>query len=156
MNIFLLVAIVIICLAIGFLSGMLVAGYHREGTEPDKHSGPIVPEYQELLAPLPPPAPQYTPTPKLAETPTFTSAEIPPPPIPPTANVPQSMVEQINDILQKDLLASPLRNTFIKISELPEGIVVWVENHSYPGVDAMPAGEARDLVQAAVRKWELR
>jgi len=156
MNVFILIAIVIICLAIGFLVGMLVTGYRRESPEADQSGRKNTQEHADLLSPLPPPAPPFVPDAAPSIIPPLTNSKTLDPIIPPDIKVPQSMVEQINDILQKDLESSPLRDMFIKISELPEGVVVWVGNQSYPGVDAIPPGPARDLVQAAVRKWELK
>ena len=69
---------------------------------------------------------------------------------------PLTMIEQINHILQDELARSPLKGLYINLLELPEGIVVWVDNQSYPGVDAVPEGEAKELIRMAVNKWERR
>jgi hypothetical protein len=75
---------------------------------------------------------------------------------PKPAPVMKSIVQQIDDILQEKVARSSLAETGIKLQELPQGVLVWVGNQSYQGVDALPDGEAKDLIHAAVKEWEKR
>ncbi len=68
----------------------------------------------------------------------------------------RSIVQQIDDILQEKVTHSPLANTGIKLQETPQGVLVWVGSQSYQGVDMLPEGEAKALINAAVREWERR
>jgi len=68
----------------------------------------------------------------------------------------KSIVQQIDDILQDKVARSPLADTGVKLQETPQGVLVWVGNQSYQGVDALPEGEAKTLIHAAVKDWEKR
>jgi hypothetical protein len=68
----------------------------------------------------------------------------------------KSIVQQIDDILQDKVARSPLAETGLKLQETPQGVLVWVGNQSYQGVDALPEGEAKALIHAAVKDWEKR
>jgi hypothetical protein len=90
----------------------------------------------------------------------------PPPPVSPVqprldnrpkaAPVIKSIVEQINDILQDKVAVSPLAEVGVKLQESPQGVLVWIGNQSYQGVDTVPEGDAKALIRAAVNEWERR
>lgn len=73
-----------------------------------------------------------------------------------THGEPKSIVEQINDILQVKVKTSSFADEGLKLQETPSGVLVWVGKASYQGVDALPAGEARKMIQEAVKEWESR
>jgi hypothetical protein len=100
----------------------------------------------------------------------LTSAQIedltPPPPVAPVqprldnrpkaTPVAKSIVEQINEILQDKVAASPLSETGVKLQESSQGVLVWIGKQSYQGVDTVPEGDAKALIRAAVNEWERR
>lgn len=66
-----------------------------------------------------------------------------------------SIVTQIDAILQDMLVGSVLANQTIRISEdSTQGVVVQHNTNVYPGINAVPEGEVKQMVLAAVRKWE--
>lgn len=74
----------------------------------------------------------------------------------PEKNKPVNLIVQIDAILQ-DLVArssSPERK--IRLAEDPlQGVVVWVGQDKFMGIDSVPDDEIRLLIQRAVRDWEL-
>lgn len=111
----------------------------------------------------PQPHPTDTPVPMV-----ITEAQLdeimPPPPVTPVAarldnrskikEEPKSIVQQINDILQDKVTQSSFANAGIKLQETPQGVVVWIGNQSFQGIDSVPEGEAKGLIRAAVKQWE--
>ena len=77
-------------------------------------------------------------------------------PKPPPSSAPKSIVEQINDVIQDKLTGSPLEEEGIKLQETPKGVLVWVGNQSYQGLESLPEGEAKKIIRAAVAEWEKR
>jgi hypothetical protein len=70
---------------------------------------------------------------------------------------PTSIVAQIDEILQEILPLSPLANKQIKLTEDPDqGVVVWVDNQCYSGVDGVPDPDVRALLRKAAQEWENR
>jgi hypothetical protein len=68
--------------------------------------------------------------------------------------VTKSIVEQINDLIQDKITNTPLAETGIKIQETPKGVIVWIGNQSYPGLDTVPEGEAKQMIRKVVAEWE--
>ncbi len=127
--------------------------------------------------PLPVPVPQ-PPVPATAVTPT----PVPPlpvstigvqPPVPPapyaaavaapktaveTAKKPAvSMVEQIDEILQDIIQRSDNPSRRIKlVEERNQGVIVWVDQEHFNGIDAVTNDSARELIRAAAKEWERR
>lgn len=66
----------------------------------------------------------------------------------------KSIVEQINDIIQEKIPGTPLEETGIKLQETPKGVLVWVGNQSYLGLDSLPEGDAKKIIRIAVAEWE--
>ena len=115
------------------------------------------------------PAPKPTPQPTV-EAPAATPREMPrpiatpiaapiTPPPPPTAeqpkNGPTTMVAQIDEILQEMLAQSTLGHRGVRLLETPpDGVVVWVGLERFDGLDAVPCPEVRQIIQAAVDRWE--
>jgi len=121
--------------------------------------------------PQPPtPPPSVTPTP-IPPVPSATVASQPSvPPVPYAAAVPTpkpaaetvkkpavSMVEQIDEILQEIIQRSDNPNRRIKlVEERNQGVVVWVEQEHFSGIDAVTNESARELIRAAAKEWERR
>lgn len=67
----------------------------------------------------------------------------------------ESIVEQINNILQIRIAGSPLAQRDIRLIESPtSGVVVKVGPLYFDGVDAVTDPEVKAAVQAAVAEWE--
>jgi hypothetical protein len=69
----------------------------------------------------------------------------------------ESIVSQIDDILQDKLRESPLSGEPIRLMEWPQkGMVVMVGLEQYDSVDEVPNEEIKKLIRAAVSEWEER
>ena len=67
----------------------------------------------------------------------------------------KSIVEQIDEILQKKLAASATENRAIRLVESQnKGVVVWVGLQHYNGIDEVPDPEVIALIRSAVAEWE--
>ena len=70
---------------------------------------------------------------------------------------PNSIVAQINQILQDKLLTSPLGNRGISLTEVPgHGVVVWVGLEHFEGIDSVPDPEVKQIIRESVNEWENR
>lgn len=68
---------------------------------------------------------------------------------------PMSIVEQIDEILQAKLAASPIENRAIRlIEEENQGVSVWVGLTRYNSIDEVEDEEAFKIIQSAVAEWE--
>jgi uncharacterized protein YneF (UPF0154 family) len=66
-----------------------------------------------------------------------------------------SIVDEVNDILQKRLTGSPLAGKGIHLMENHnKEIRFWVGLNSYDDVDEIPDPEVRQIIDAAVKEWE--
>jgi hypothetical protein len=66
-----------------------------------------------------------------------------------------SVIDEVNDILQKKLAGSPLAGKGIHLMENHNReIRFWVGLNSYNDVDEIPDPEVRKLIDAAVKEWE--
>jgi hypothetical protein len=113
--------------------------------------------------PSPPPAPIQTPP-----TPAPVQPASAPPPPPPAASRPatiakddrpaapaNSIVAQIDSILQANLAGTPLESRGIFLSQSPEGGVnVYVGLTRYNGIDDVLDPEIKAAIRAAIAEWE--
>lgn len=82
------------------------------------------------------------------------------PPLPPLKNAEKhqrqkSIVEQVDEILQDLLETSPIQGKNIRLMELPDkGVIVWVENENFDGIDSVPDEEVKQMIKQAVKQWE--
>jgi len=69
----------------------------------------------------------------------------------------ESMVAQIDAVLQKQLAGSSLAGRGIRLVETPEaGVQVWVGLQVYDGIEAVPEEEVKIAIKRAVADWEKR
>jgi hypothetical protein len=68
---------------------------------------------------------------------------------------PKSIVEQVDEILQKRLANSPYSKRLIRLVDAPGGgVEVLVDAKKYEGVGDVPDLEVRDFIQECVKEWE--
>lgn len=98
------------------------------------------------------------PTPRLSQKPT----PAPKPAVPQSTKdkkepipEPQSIVEQVDSILQVQMVGTPLIGKGIRLQESPEGgVIVWVGINKFEGVDEVPDEEIKAAIRAAISVWE--
>lgn len=108
----------------------------------------------------PPPAPKPAPVTALPSVAPAVTARTAPsaPPIPKMEpSAPQTMVGQIDAILQEKLADSPLAHQGIKLEESSEGgVTVVVGMQRYAGVNEVSDPHIQALLRAAIAEWEKR
>lgn len=68
---------------------------------------------------------------------------------------PQSIVAQIDAILQTQLAGTPLVEKGIRLQEsLEGGVIVWVGIEKYQGLDEVPDEQIKAAIRAAISAWE--
>ena len=68
---------------------------------------------------------------------------------------PQSIVEQIDDILQSQMVGTSLMDRGIRLQESPEGgVLVWVGMEKFEGVNEVPDEQIQAAIRAAISVWE--
>jgi hypothetical protein len=69
----------------------------------------------------------------------------------------KTIVAQIDEILQDMLVNTPMADRKIRLLEMPnQGVVVKVGLDQYPGIEAVPDQEIRNLIRQAVSTWEAK
>jgi hypothetical protein len=67
----------------------------------------------------------------------------------------KSITEQIDEILQEKLSATPHHQRGIRVHSGPKGHALFsADGHDYDAVDNVPDAEVRGLIRAAVAEWE--
>jgi hypothetical protein len=95
-----------------------------------------------------PPIPKPTPQPSAPRAPTIAKEDRPAAP----AN---SIVTQIDAILQARLAGSPLEGRGVFLTQSPEGgVIVYVGLTRYTGVEDVPDAEVKAAIRAAISEWE--
>ena len=121
-------------------------------------------------SPAPPSKPQPASSPQAAQLSTIgSSATLPPgpgtgerPTAPPvdkvnkeTVSEPESIVTQVDSILQAQMTGTPLMEKGIRLMESPEGgVIVWVGIDKYEGVNEVPDEQIKAAIRAAIAAWE--
>ncbi len=109
--------------------------------------------------PRPAPSPRETPSsgtmpasvPSSLSKPVLSSGEAKDEP----ATAPQSIVEQIDTILQSQMVGTPLMERGIRLQESPEGgVLVWVGMEKFEGVSEVPDEQIQAAIRAAISVWE--
>jgi hypothetical protein len=68
---------------------------------------------------------------------------------------PKSIVEQVDEILQKRLATSPYSHRLIRLVDAQGGgVEVLVDAQKYDGVGDVPDPDVRDFIQQCVKEWE--
>ena len=66
-----------------------------------------------------------------------------------------TIAQQIDNLLQDLTAVSPLAGHGLRVAGSPDGLVSFeLDGHSYPDIDSVPNPMARDLLRAAVKRWE--
>jgi hypothetical protein len=69
----------------------------------------------------------------------------------------ESIVSQIDAVLQEKIKNSPLAGEPIRLMELTgRGMVVMIGLDQYDTVDDVPGGEIKEMIHSAVKEWERR
>ncbi len=67
----------------------------------------------------------------------------------------KTIVEQVDDILQDILISEGQKERNIRLSEMVNrGVIVWIGQKYYEGIEAVPDDDVKELVRRAVRVWE--
>ncbi len=117
---------------------------------PSMKTSPPPPSDQPKPAPVSPmlSTPKPTPPPAMPRASTISKEDRPSPP----AN---SIVKQIDTILQARLAGTPLGERGIFLTQSPEGgVSVYVGLTRYTGVDEVPDAEVKAAIRAAISEWE--
>lgn len=100
--------------------------------------------------PAPPPRPVATPPAPVSKPATAAKKKAAEPEPAPT-----SIVGQINLILQARIADTPLASPGVALIESPSGgVLVYIGLDKYEGVDAVPDGEVKTAIRAAIAEWE--
>lgn len=76
-------------------------------------------------------------------------------PAPVIEEEPKSMVRQIDEILQAQLIGTPSGSQKIYLTEDPRrGVLVCVGSATYEGIGAVPEGDVKKLLKSSVQEWE--
>lgn len=66
-----------------------------------------------------------------------------------------TIAQQIDNLLQDLTAVSPLAGRGLRVAGSPEGLVSFeIDGASYSDIDSVPDAGARDLLRAAVKRWE--
>jgi hypothetical protein len=130
----------------------------QKGATPPPQPKPVqspkgAPSSQEASPPPPP-----SPSPRPSSAPAAESR----PPVSPSANsedepaaAPDSIVAQIDSILQSQIAGTPLIEKGIRLQESPEGgVIVWVGMSKFQGVEDVPDEQIKAAIRAAISVWE--
>jgi len=69
----------------------------------------------------------------------------------------QSMVAQVDEILQEKIIAANMQKWAVRLTELPnKGMMVLVGLEKYEGIDDVPYERVRVIIRESVSEWERR
>jgi len=67
----------------------------------------------------------------------------------------QTIVEQINDVLQEKLAGTPYEQRGLILQDnLNNGVIVYVGGEKYEGIELVPYPDAQELIRSSVAEWE--
>jgi len=120
-----------------------------QGDRQEKPSPQAASSSQGIPAPTPRPALKPAPTPPPTATPRSGDDKNEP------VSAPQSIVGQIDSILQAQMVGTPLIEKGIRLQESPEGgVIVWVGIDKFETVDDVPDEQIKAAIRAAISVWE--
>jgi len=68
---------------------------------------------------------------------------------------PKPFLEEIDELIQEKVAATPLAGRGLKVEASPTGSAVfWIDGNAYEGIDQLPDAAARAFVQGVIREWE--
>ena len=77
--------------------------------------------------------------------------------VPVKTSAPQSMVAQVDAILQEKIIEAKMQKWAVRLTEFPtRGMVVLVGLEQYDGIDEVPYERVRKIIRASVAEWERR
>jgi len=127
-------------------------------------ASPAVPASQPAASPRPASAPPAASTAAMPPLPAAATVE----PVkvtlgqsraarPAAAPQPKTIVQQIDEVLQKRLAGTPLGTRNIHLAEgLGGSVEVWIGLQKYKGIDEVPDPEVVAAIRAAISEWETR
>ena len=122
----------------------------RSAPAPSMKTSALPPSDQPKPAPGSPvpSTPKPTPPPATPRASTISKEDRPSPPT-------NSIVTQIDAILQARLAGTPLEGRGVFLTQSPEGgVIVYVGLTRYTGVDEVPDPEVKAAIRAAISEWE--
>lgn len=70
---------------------------------------------------------------------------------------PKPFLEEIDELIQQKVAATPLAGRGLKVAASPTGSAVfWIDGEAYEGIDQLPDAAAQTFVQAVIKEWEKR
>jgi hypothetical protein len=79
------------------------------------------------------------------------------PDVNPSALFSQSMVSQVDAILQEKIHRAGMEKWAIRLTEFPQrGMVIMVGLEQYDNFDDVPYEQARNIIRESIREWEQR
>ncbi len=66
----------------------------------------------------------------------------------------KTVAEEIDEILQVLILETPLAGRGLKVADSLHGVSFSIDGRNYDSVDLIPDDEARNLIRAAIQKWD--
>jgi len=68
---------------------------------------------------------------------------------------PLSIVEQVDEIFQDMIENTPIKEQNVRLTEMHnKGVIVWIGNEYYEGIQAVPDENIKQTIKQAVKKWE--
>jgi hypothetical protein len=122
-------------------------------------AAPIVqPAFEPVPQPEPPPMPlKPAPIQKQNEETVQPPVNSQPVAVPAEKKTAQSIVAQIDDILQAQIKGTEMESRGIRLVESPtHGVTVWIGLKAYQGMDTIPDEEVNLAIRTAVKEWEAR
>ncbi len=122
---------------------------------PAKPVAAQMPSLSSRTTPPPIAAPQTPPSAASVSQPVPTPVVPAPAKSSPEEAAPTTMVGQINTILQKNLVGTPLESQGIRLVESPQGgVIVFVGISKYQGVGDVPDLQVQAAIKNAIAEWE--
>ncbi len=139
--------IAVLCLAIGYVAGLLVSSVFGNRSKNRPEAGKPGTSIETGKGE----------TGVVSVLPESKAGEIQPKvsPRPPKPLAQKSIVAQVDEILQTQISGTALAVRGVKLSEAPgDTVTVWIGLEQFPGIDAVPDAEVLAAIHQAVKTWE--